>query len=211
MAAPVVADVVDFLVNRCGVDSGSPIVTDLDSLGKALDSAIAQLSVVTGYDPFIADAASDGYVEIVGGRGLFWNGANGAVEISLDGTVYTEGTDYRLYPLNKSRKEWVKWLSGLSPGKPLTVNAEWGFGDDCPDDLWQAIVMFAAGYALASYALGQAGYLGESWTDGDVAEKMAVASRITTESGIASVIPGTLVSEAKLVYRTHARSVIWGN
>lgn len=212
MAAPVVADVVAFLVNRCGVEADSLLVTHLATLTAALNSALAQLSLLTGYDPFIAENAEDKSVEVRGRRGLFWNGANGDVVVSLDGTTYTEETDYRLYPLNQDRKEWIQWLRTLSPTKPLTVNAEWGFGDDYPDDVWEAIVMFAAGYALAAYALGQAGYLGESWTDGDVAMKMAIAGRLTTEQGLASVAPGALVSEAKLVFAMRSRkNLAWGH
>lgn len=212
MAAPETSDVVDFLVNRCGVDADSLLVTHTATLENMLNAALQDLERVTGYSPFITAAASDGYVEINGKRGLFWNGANGALTVSLDGTIYTEGTDYLLYPLNQARKEWMKWLRVCAPGKPLTVNAEWGFADDYPADLWEAVVMLAAGMAIASYSAGQAGFAGESWTDGDVSVKQATAAHSSGETGLSSLSPGALISEAKASMLEHSRkNLYWGN
>lgn len=209
MAAPAVADVKAFLVNRCGLDADSPLATDDTTIGKALAFALRQLLKRTGYDPYIYGAASDMEVEIVGKAGRFPNGANGDVTVSLDGTEYVAGNDYRLYPLNKDRKESILWLRSYRPTKPLTVNAQWGYADDYPGDIWEAIVMLAVAVCLVAYATGQAAEGGGSWTDGDVSSKLAVEMS-SNNKGLGSIAPGLLATEAYAVFAQDARMVTWG-
>lgn len=212
MAAPTVTDLKSFLTKRCGAASDSVVATDDPTLTKALNYALKRVDKVTGYNPFIVGAAADKSVEISGKTGRFSNGATGTVSVSLDGTVYADGTDYRLYPLNSPTKEYMVWLRTYGPTKPLTVNAAWGYGTDYPDDLWEAIVMLAAALSLVAFTTGQAGILGSSWTDGDVAQALAVQSSAgqVSENGIASVSPGILAAEALIVYGNYKRPVAWG-
>lgn len=212
MAAPTVADLKAFLVNRCGISATAVIATDDATLTKALNWALAQLQKETGYRPFIAPAASDYKVMVRGGRGLFSNGAVGTVVVSQDGNVYTADLDYRLEPLNSSPKEYIVWLRTLNPSKPLTVNAQWGYAADYPDDVWEALLMLAAAFAIVAFVAGQAGLLGSDWTDGDVSQHLAVQSSAgqIDQTGIASVAPGILAAEARRVFGQYKRTVVWG-
>lgn len=197
-----------FLTNRCGTPSS--FTTETTTLDRALAYAIAQIDQQTGYDPFLSGSASDALVEVVGQVGRFDNGAVGTVAISYNGTTYVAGTDYRLYPLNKNPKHYVKWLRALPPGGPVTVNASWGYASDYPDDVWQAIVMIAASFCLVAWAAGKAGYMGSSWTDGDVQANYAVGNRLATEQGISQMAPGILDSEASAILAQYRRTVAWG-
>lgn len=210
MGAPTLADLKAFLQYRCGVSATHLILSNDATLTRALNYALGQVGQQTGYDPFVSGAAADHSIEVKGLMGRFDNGAVGAVVVSQDGTVYVAGTHYRLYPLNKSPKQYLKWLGSCDPAKPLTVNAAWGYATDYPDDVWQAIVALAAAFCLVAYATGKSATLGASWTDGDVQQTLAVGARNVNVEGISQVSPGVLASEAMAVFDQYERTVAWG-
>lgn len=212
MAAPTVSDVQAFLANRCGVDTSLTVYTDTATITKALNWALTKLRQVTGYDPFVYGSAADMTVEVVGLTGRLPNGANGTIVVSKDGTTYVDGTDYRLYPLNGSPKQYFRWINrNVVPTKPVTVNAQWGRASDYPDDVWEAIVMLTAAFCLVAFASGQAGILGSSWTDGDVSVTYAVQRMAQTGgAGVSSMPAGALAAEAVATFENYKRVVAWG-
>lgn len=210
MAAPALSDLKAFLQYRCGVDASHLLLSNDATLTRALDYALAQVGQQTGYDPFVSGSAEDHLVEVTGGMGRFDNGAVGSVAVSLDSTVYEEGTHYRLYPLNSSPKQFLRWLGAVDPPKPLTVNSAWGYADDYPADVWESIVGLAAAYCLVAYATGKSAVVGSSWTDGDVQQTLATGARQVNVEGISSIAPGILAADAMAVFGQYQRVVSWG-
>jgi hypothetical protein len=158
-----------------------------------LDSAVAAWERRTGYQPFLAGAASARQLDPPGpNRGSLpaLTGLNrgGGTRLSLDGglaaeptsvvvgftstdpgTTLTPDTQYWLGPYNALAKgNPYTWLEFISPqwgaAKSVKITGQWGYSTTVPDDAWEGIMAYASWLAWPGIVGQLTGGLVE-WTE----------------------------------------------
>jgi hypothetical protein len=174
---PTGTDVATFLSNRCGITvSGSDA-----TIVAAVDAALEELSLLTGYSPFIAGSASTIVLDIPYGGNVrrieLPNGLLGSVTVQYNGSTLTAGTHYTLKKAamtnTKAPAEYIELFAGYSTMRAgLSINGQWGYclSSDVPAAIFEAVVMYAAGTVLDAQNQGRILGSGLRWTDGDVSE-----------------------------------------
>lgn len=139
----------------------------------AINAAADEWSRVTGYKPFLADAADvlrkfdppgptirgtrygyrarggERFVEFAGTGLVSITSMTTGVDSVSTGTVRTLGTDFYLYP-SEAAAEGIPWthaefvLPVWGSQQSVQVLGKWGFSATLPDDAWQAILFMAA-------------------------------------------------------------------
>lgn len=164
----------------------------------AITAASDEWNRVTGYKPFLANAADVlrkfdppgpmirgtryGYRSRGGERFLEFEGCGlvslTSVTTGVDnvsaGTVRTLGTDFYLYPANAVAENTpytrIEFvLPVYGSQQSVQVLGKWGFSATLPDDAWSAILRMAALELVPSLELGKFGGL-KSWKDSDASE-----------------------------------------
>ena len=165
-------------------------------LAGALDSAQDYLETIAGVTPFVAGGSATALLHDPGPDSAFWTARQGGtrrlelqmpavevteVKIGVDkdgnnGTALVLGDGYWLEPRNAlTRGRAIRALELWVPiaGQPMSikVTARWGLRSAWPDDIWVALMQYAATEVLGSAIVMQNTGGLESWKEGDIEEK----------------------------------------
>jgi len=203
MPAPASSDVVAFLSAQCGV------TVTTSQVEAQLALAIADASRLTGYRPIVG---AEGTKKVMArARVVLPTGLYGDIAVTdFYGSALSLETHYRLWPVEAGASgqpyEWLQWLTPLAPSAPINVTGTWGLADDWPDDLFQAVVNYAAGRTLEAIRQGRIAGEGVSWREADAARDSGGTLGAANESALAG---GSLIAAANAVFDNYSRAVVY--
>lgn len=190
-AAPTTSDLQTFLTA-----SGLYDASLSGQLAAALASAQGYLETIAGVTPFVAGATATALLHDPGPDSLFWTARQGGVrrlelqapavevtevKVGVDkdgnnGTTLVANEGYWTEPRNAAtRGRAIRAIELWVPisGQPMSikVTARWGLRSSWPDDVWLALMQYAATEVLGpAIVMAKTGGL-ESWKEGDIEEK----------------------------------------
>lgn len=142
----------DSEINAFIVSSGITLTSSLSGLSEAAKNA---WELDTGWIPFLSTAQLRKFDPNHSHILLLDNGLLDLGYVKLTGTEVTLDTDFYCYPANSEPKLWLKFnfpLYGVS--QSIAVSGNWGYSDELPADVFEALLRCGAGIAYNLYQQG---------------------------------------------------------